>query len=55
MINYPLYDACTQKNRLHKRATHTSAKSSPKARVYDRTYSLYFILHALNWNAHCSL
>jgi len=34
MINYPLYDAIHEKNRLHKRATHASAQSSPKFPVY---------------------
>jgi len=34
MINYPLYDAIHEKSRLHKRATHASAQSTPKAQVY---------------------
>jgi len=34
MINYPLYDAIHEKSRLHKRATHAPAQSSPKAQVY---------------------
>ena len=32
--SYPLYDAIHEKIRLHKRATHASAQSSPKAQVY---------------------
>jgi len=47
MINYPLYDAIHEKNRLHKRTTHASTQSSPKAQVYNTIYSLCFIMHGL--------
>jgi len=30
----PLYDAIHEKSRLHKRATHASAQTSPKPNVY---------------------
>ena len=33
-INYPLYDGIHGKRRLHMRATHASAQSSPKVQVY---------------------
>jgi len=37
MINYPVYDEIHEISRLHKRATHASARSSPKARDGART------------------
>jgi len=45
MINYPVYDAYTKKaNFTREQPMHPS---SPKAHVCNRTYSLYFIMHAL--------
>jgi len=50
MINYPLYDAIHDKNRLHKRATHASTQSSPKAQFYrkgvpDLSLTMYPLLN----------
>jgi len=47
MISYVLQGAIREKSSLHKRASHASAQSLPQAIVYNRIYSLCFIIHGL--------
>jgi len=47
MINIPVYDAIQKKNRLHKRATHASAQSFPKAQFYGYSAGTWILMQAV--------